>query len=110
MPRATYYYRPKHPKADAHGFVDSRDLDEVPQVPQHVPIVTDLYMDGHVAVDGTDIGSRRKRQEYMRETGSLDASDFSRGYFQKEKQQRERAEESATKQSVIESWRRLRKA
>lgn len=109
MSRFTLYYRPFHPKANAHGFVDSRDLEEVPQDPQHVPVVTDLYMDGQVTTDGIDIGSRRKRQRYMRETGSRDATDYSHGYYEKERRYRERQEERAVKESVIDSYKRLRK-
>jgi hypothetical protein len=37
---------------------------------------TDLYMDGTRATDGTDIGSRMKRREYMRTHGLADADDF----------------------------------
>ena len=106
----TFYYRPGHPKANDCGMVEECDLDAVPEAPTHVPIVSDLYMDGHVTVDGVDIGSRRKRQDYMRRTGSLDASDFSHGYYENERKHRERAEERSVRESVIETYRRLRKA
>jgi hypothetical protein len=109
MSRCLLYYRPGHPRANAHGFVDSRDLEEVPPDPKHVPIVTDLYMDGTVTTDGVDIGSRRKRQRYMQETDSRDATDYSRGYYEGERRYRERQEERGVKQSVIDAYRRLRK-
>lgn len=38
--------------------------------------VTDLYMDGVRATDGTDIGSRKKRREFMNVRGLADADDF----------------------------------
>lgn len=40
------------------------------------PVVTDLYMDGQRSTDGADIGSRKKRREYMRANNLADASDF----------------------------------
>lgn len=107
--RCRLYYRPGHPRANAHGFVDSQDLDEAPPEPTHVPVVTDLFMDGHVTVDGEDIGSRRKRKDYMARTGSLDATDFSHGYFERKRASRERQEERRTRDSVIDSFKRLRK-
>lgn len=107
--RCRLYYRPGHPKANAHGFVDSQDLEEAPPEPTHVPVVTDLFMDGHVTVDGEDIGSRRKRKDYMARTGARDATDYSRAYYEGERRSRERQEERQTRDSVIESFRRLRK-
>jgi hypothetical protein len=109
MSRFVLYFRPGHPRANAHGFVDARDLEEVPQDPKHVPVVTDLYMDGTVTTDGVDIGSRRKRQRYMQETNSRDATDYSHGYYEGERKHRERQEERRTLASVIETYKRLRK-
>ncbi len=54
-----------------------------------VPVVTDLYMDGTRATDGTDIGSRRKRREYMQQNGLADASDYE-GVWAKAEKERER--------------------
>lgn len=51
-------------------------------------VVTDLYMDGVRAVDGTDIGSRQKRREYMKREGVADASDFT-GTWQKARAERD---------------------
>jgi hypothetical protein len=39
-------------------------------------VVTDLYMDGVRATDGTDIGSRKKRRAYMQANNLADADDF----------------------------------
>ena len=47
-----------------------------------VPVVTDRYMEGVRTVEGVDIGSRRKRREYMRLAGVADTSDF-RGVWEK---------------------------
>ena len=67
-----------------------------------------IYVERYTT-DGIDIGSRRKRQRYMRETGSRDATDYSHGYYEKERRYRERQEERAVKESVIDSYKRLRK-
>jgi hypothetical protein len=50
--------------------------------------VTDLYMDGVRATDGTDIGSRAKRREYMKRENLADASDYTQTWA-KAKQERE---------------------
>lgn len=39
-------------------------------------VVTDLYMDGVRATDGTDIGSRKKRRAYMQANNLADADDY----------------------------------
>lgn len=54
-----------------------------------LPVVTDLYMDGVRATDGTDIGSRAKRREYMSRHGLADASDYA-GTWERARQRRER--------------------
>ena len=48
-------------------------------------VVSDLYMDGVRATDGTDIGSRAKRREYMRVRGLADVSDYTNEWAQKAK-------------------------
>lgn len=55
--------------------------------------VTDLYMNGVRATDGTDIGSRAKRREYMRVHNLADADDF-RGEWARKAQERERAHDN----------------
>jgi hypothetical protein len=47
-----------------------------PHTQERTPVLTDLYMDGIAATDGTDISSRRKRNEYMRRNRLADADDF----------------------------------
>lgn len=61
-------------------------------VPPHVdsgrvPVVTDRYMEGTAATDGTDISSRKKRREYMKANNLADADDF-KGTWAKAETQR----------------------
>lgn len=48
-------------------------------------IVSDLYMDGVTALDGTDIGSRAKRRRYMQERDLVDMDDFKETWKKAEK-------------------------
>jgi hypothetical protein len=50
--------------------------------------VTDLYMEGVRATDGTDIGSRKKRRAYMKANNLADADDF-KGTWEKAAKERE---------------------
>lgn len=43
---------------------------------ERLQLITDVAMDGQRATDGTDIGSRRKRDAYMAARGLSMASDF----------------------------------
>lgn len=43
---------------------------------ERMPLFTDRFMEGDRAPDGTDISSRQKRKDWMKATGSADASDF----------------------------------
>ena len=52
------------------------------------PVFTDRHHEGQRAPDGTDIGSRRKRAEYMRLNGLADADDF-KGSWVKARQERD---------------------
>lgn len=51
--------------------------------------MVDRYMEGERAPDGTDIGSRTKRRDYMRANGLADASDYAQ---QNERAAQRRAE------------------
>lgn len=64
--------------------------------------VTDLYMDGTAATDGTDIGSRRKREEYKRTRGLIDADDL-KGTWERAAQ--ERAKYVQAQGLTREQWR-----
>lgn len=52
-----------------------------------MPLFTDRHMEGDRATDGTDIGSRAKRRDYMRANGLADASDYTQTH-QKKAQER----------------------
>jgi hypothetical protein len=62
-------------------------------------IQCDRFMDGDRAPDGTDIGSRQKRRDWMKATGSADYSDFTNHL------QRAAAERAAPPKGVRESMR-----
>ena len=51
----------------------------------HVEVMCDFNLDGTRAPDGTDIGSRRKRDEWMRRNGVTFASDYSKETLEKAK-------------------------
>jgi hypothetical protein len=73
MSRRRYVYRP-NPET---GEVESVEV--TPDYQRHderQPVFTDRYMEGVRAPDGTDIGCRWKRNEYMRREGVADLSDF----------------------------------
>jgi hypothetical protein len=57
--------------------------------PARTQINMDRYYEGTAATDGTDIGSRKKRKEYMKRHGLADADDFKETWA---KAQREREE------------------
>lgn len=46
------------------------------EAPTNAGIMTDRWMEGTKAPDGTDIGSRWKRREYMTRAGVADAGDY----------------------------------
>lgn len=89
-------YRPGHPKANERGFVHVDDLGDEPAATsdQRVPVLTDRYMEGVRAVDGTDIGSRTKRREYMKVKNLADADDF-KGEWKKAAAERAKVHEAA---------------
>jgi hypothetical protein len=75
--RSRFVYRPGHPRASPNGFVNVEELgNDAPQDVAAVPIVSDRYMEGTQAQDGTDISSRTKRREYMKSKNLADADDF----------------------------------
>lgn len=77
MSRAFYVYRPGHPRASANGFVDTRELDEEPvSLATNAPILSGRFYENTKAMDGTDIGSRKKHRDYMKATGLAMAGDY----------------------------------
>jgi hypothetical protein len=83
-----FVYRPKDPNASPNGFVEitaetreTRALD--------APINTGrFYENTSSPIDGADIGSRKRHENYMRERNLTLASDFS-GVWNKAKAQRD---------------------
>lgn len=76
--------------------------DQYNRAPQaiHAPIMVDRYMEGVRATDGTDIGSRRKRRDWMRVHGYADASDYGPDYGDRVRASRERAEDKQLRDDV----------
>jgi hypothetical protein len=70
----------------------------------HAP-VTDLYMDGVRATDGTDIGSRAKRREYMQRNNLADADDFKSTWEhaakERERERREGPKDPARREALV---------
>ncbi|AAK94381.1 hypothetical protein Mx8p46 [Myxococcus phage Mx8] len=94
--RRRYVYRP-NPET---GRVESIEVTpDYQSVEERQPVYTDRYMEGTVATDGTDIGSRTKRRAYMQANGLADADDFTGVWAAAEKK---RAEFYAGKQGTQE--------
>lgn len=70
MSRTRYRYNPETKALEEVAGDYTGGHDET-----HAPF-TDSYMDGVRTADGVDIGSRRKRRDYMRAAGVADASDY----------------------------------
>lgn len=85
---------------DCRGSINLNEAPPLPQEAKNAPIMIDRFMEGHVAQDGTDIGSRRKRRDYMKETGAADASDFGPGYGQRVRARREAEVATQTRETV----------
>ncbi len=101
-----WYYRPGHPKASPHGFVEEADLGAEPvKQALHAPIMSGRFYENTKATDGADIGSRRKHRDYMREHGLTTADDFKTSWAKSE-QQREAARDghvpSKTRREALE--------
>lgn len=70
--RRRYVYREVSP-----GVVEPFEVDaDYQRYEERQPVVTDRYMEGQRAPDGTPIDSRWKRKEWMRQTGTADLSDY----------------------------------
>lgn len=73
--------------------------------PRTAAPVTDLYMDGTRATDGTDIGSRAKRRNYMQANGLADADDFRQTWAKAEAERALGAASPAQKRERTEALR-----
>lgn len=71
-------------------------------------IITDRWYEGAQTLSGIDIGSRRKRQEYMRANGLADANDVSQSYLDRQRADQNRDEKRARRQTVEDIYRRHR--
>lgn len=75
-----YYYAKGHPKANDLGIVAADDLGDWDpsreEQAKNAPIMMDRYYENTKALDGTDIGSRRKFRDYLKARGLTHASDF----------------------------------
>jgi len=89
--RARYYYRPGHPKANANGFVSEEDLGSWQDTPlaRNAAIMMDRFYENTKATDGTDIGSRRKHREYMKQHGLTTIDEYGPGYWQSREKERQ---------------------
>ena len=72
---------------NAFGEVEAREVGiDYQRHEERQPVYTDRYMEGDRATDGTDIGSRTKRRDYMRAHGLADAGDFKEHWAKAEAQ------------------------
>lgn len=72
-----------------HWNPETNQLEELPSDWAPTPrleIAPDSHYDGLRATDGTDIGSRRKHREYMRQNGLTTADDFKETWAKAEKE------------------------
>jgi hypothetical protein len=69
------------------------------------PIMTDRFYEGVRTVDGVDIGSRRKRRDYMKARGLADGDDFSPGYYERVRREKQAEERRDRKQDLIDTVR-----
>jgi hypothetical protein len=94
----------------AQGKCVPADEYRAPSRALDAPIIADRIHEGTVFHDGErlrDIGSRRKRREFLRETGLADATDCSRSWLESQAKQRERAVEQRIDASAEAAARKL---
>lgn len=105
---ARFYYRPSHPAANERGFVAGEDLANVDDAPLalHAPIIADRIHEG-ARFDGVDIGSRRRRREFLKVSGLADASDFSPAYRERVQKEHEREGSRITRTAMTEAAKKL---
>jgi hypothetical protein len=96
-----YFYRPGHPKASHNGFVLQEDLGwEPPKEAKFSPIMMDRHYENMAATDGTDIGSRRKHQEYMKRNNLTVSADFSPAYYENIRKAEQKANDKDRREAV----------
>lgn len=87
---------------DTQGNAISADEYVTPEEARNAPICVDRFMEGASTIDGVDIGSRRKRKEYMRRNGVADSSDVSSKWVQGRREEKQRRASEITHQTVAE--------
>ena len=96
-----YFYRPSHPKASPNGFVSQEDMGWEPsKQAKFAPIMMDRHYENLAATDGTDIGSRRKHQEYMKRNGVTVSSDFSPSFYENIRKEQQRTNDRERREAV----------
>lgn len=70
-------------------------------------LMIDRFMEGERAPDGTDIGNRQKRRDWMRATGSADYSDFSGGHWERARAARA-APPVGVREAVVTAYKKLK--
>jgi hypothetical protein len=77
MARRRFVYRPGDPNASPNGFVEIL-FETTEKKALHAPICAGRFFENTSSpIDGADIGSRKKHENYMRERNLALASDFS---------------------------------
>lgn len=80
--RRRFVYRP-----NPEGGVDCIEVTpDYQSTAERMPVFTDRHLEGQRASDGTDIGSRGKRKEWMQRNGLADAADFTETWARAEAQ------------------------
>lgn len=83
---------------------------EPPDMAVNAPIIADRIHEGTVVDTGNglrDIGSRRRRREYMREAGVADRGDYGPEWGKRKEAERERTLDRKTRDAVEQAKRKL---
>lgn len=107
---AKWVYKPGHPKANDRGFVAWEDYgDWTEERALDAPILSGrFYENVQSPIDGSDIGSRTKHREHMKQHNVTIATDYA-GEWEKAKAQREAMQKgehdtSERKEAVERAW------
>jgi hypothetical protein len=75
---------------------------------RNAPIIADRAHEGTISpVDGSDIGSRRKRREHMKKHDLIDATDISPRYREQEAKFQERQDDRKRREAMVQAARKL---
>lgn len=87
---ARFIYRPNHPKANARGFVTAEDMglyEEKKAVNASI-LSGRMYENVQSPIDGSDIGSRQRHRDHMKQHNVTMTTDF-KGDWEKAQKQRD---------------------